>query len=256
MHFVIPPSEGKTPAIKGPVLNLKKLPFAELNPKRNELIDSLIALTTSKPTVASKALGLGPTQSDLLNLNKAIRTAHCAPAIEIYTGVLFDHLEYDTLSAKGKKVMNESVVIASALFGFVLPESPIPAYRLSGSTALPDIGTLINFWKPDLSHVLDKLTDELLVDMRSGTYTKLAPLPQGKNTIEVKVMTVVNGVRKSVTHFNKATKGDLLRASFSSNKKLPARVEDLDGYFRGLGFTAEIEENRLGRPELIVITQP
>jgi cytoplasmic iron level regulating protein YaaA (DUF328/UPF0246 family) len=200
-------------------------------------------------------LGLGPTQSELLDLDKAIRTAHCAPAIDIYTGVLFDHLNYTSLTARGKSIATESIIVSSALFGFVYPNTPIPAYRLSGSTVLPGIGPLPNFWKPELPHIFESFSDELIVDMRSGTYAKLAPLPQEGNCIEVKVMTMVKGVRKSVTHFNKATKGDLLRASLSSTKKLPTRVEDLEGYFRGLSFTAEIEEARTGKLELIVMTQ-
>lgn len=255
MHFLIPPSEGKTAATKGAPLDLQKLPFAELNPKRIELIDALIALATKKPAVAAKALGLGPTQSELLELDRIIRTAHCAPAIEIYSGVLFDHLDYGSLTPRGKKIANESILIASALFGFVYPGTLIPAYRLSGSTVLPGIGALGSFWKPELSHVVDSLSPELVVDMRSGTYTKLAPLPPHENAIEVKVMTLVKGERKSVTHFNKATKGDLLRASVNSTKNMPRKIDDLDKYFRNLGFKAELEENRMGRPELIILTQ-
>ncbi len=254
MYFLIPPSEGKTPAAAGGRLDLKNLPFAELNPQRDEIIDALVGLATNKPAVASKVLGLGPTQLDLLELDRSIRTAHCAPAIDIYSGVLFDHLGYRSLTARGRKIANQSILISSALFGFVFPQTLIPAYRLSGSTVLPGIGPLGGFWKPELAQVVDTLARELVVDMRSGTYSKLAPLPHLANTIEVKVMTLVKGIRKSVTHFNKATKGDLLRASVSSTKKIPQKVEELDGYFRQLGFTAEIEVTRAGRPELIILT--
>jgi cytoplasmic iron level regulating protein YaaA (DUF328/UPF0246 family) len=255
VYFLIPPSEGKTPATTGGALNLKKLPFAELNAKRNEMIDALVALATHEPAIASKALGLGPTQGDQLDLDRSIRTAHCAAASEIYTGVLFDHLGYHSLTARAKEIAQQSILISSALFGFVFPQSPIPAYRLSGSTVLPGIGPLGGFWKPELAQVVDTLAKELIVDMRSGTYSKLAPLPHREDTIEVKVMTLVKGIRKSVTHFNKATKGDLLRASVSSTRKFPQHIGGLDSYFRQLGFTAEIEVTQAGRPELIILTQ-
>lgn len=272
MIFLIPPSEGKTPALNGRPLNLKNLPFPELSSKRNEAIDALVALTTVTPEIASQALGLGPSQQDLLKMNKGIRSSPCAPAVEIYSGVLFDHFDYKSLSPRGKKIANDSILIASALFGFVYPNSLIPSYRFSGSTVLPGIGPLSNFWKPELPALLSNLAHELalahelVVDMRSGSYTKLAPLPHQKNTtenamentientIELRVMTLIKGVRKSVTHFNKATKGDVIRASMSSTKKFPSRISDVGNYFRSLGFDAELEENHVGRTELIILT--
>ena len=254
MYFLIPPSEGKTDATKGSSLNLKKLPFQELNVKREHLLNSLIQVCAKNPTQAAKLLDLGPTQHEMLETNKHLRSAHCAPAIEIYSGVLFDHFDYGHLNARGKKAAEGSVLIASALFGFVSPSSPIPAYRLSGSAVLPEIGSLSGYWKPELNETLESLSDELIIDMRSGTYSKLAPLPRDSHGIEVKVMTEIKGVRKSVTHFNKATKGDLLHACFSSSKKLPKKIAELESYFTSLGFDAALEESKSGKPELIVLT--
>ena len=255
MLFLIPPSEGKTAAVKGPKLNLKKLPFPELTAKRDELIDALSQLCAKQPKKAAALLELGPTQHDLLELNSALRTQPCAAAIDIYTGVLFDHFDYSTLSSRGKVRANNSILIASALFGFVRPDSPIPSYRLSGSTVLPTIGPLAKFWKPELGEILAAHDSDLVIDMRSGTYAKLAPIPKSDSFIEVKVMTRVKGVLKSVTHFNKATKGDILRASFQSTIKPPASIAGTEKYFRALGFDASLAETKSGHAELVIVTE-
>ena len=254
MLLLLPPSEGKTPAKAGPPLDLKKLPFAELNPQREQIIDSLIALSTKHPKKAAEVLELGPTQQSLLEINQRIRIAHSAPAIQIYTGVLFDHFDYSSLTKKAQGRADQSTLIASALFGFLSPDSLIPAYRLSGSTVIPKLGPLPAIWKPALRHVFDSYSDELIIDMRSGTYTKLGPLPRTENCIELKVMTLVNGVRKSVTHFNKATKGDIARTAFTSSTKMPTSIDQLEKYFRSLGFDASLESNKRGVAELIVLT--
>ena len=52
----------------------------------------------------------------------------------------------------------------------------IPAYRLSAGSALPGLPTLRSLWKPALSPVLAAI-DDLVVDLRSGSYAALAPVP-------------------------------------------------------------------------------
>ncbi len=255
MYFLIPPSEGKTPPAEGPTFKRTTLPFPELNPTRDTIIDALVKLATAKPALAAEILDLGPTQSDLLALDANLRTSHCAPAIEVYSGVLFDHFGYASLTSRAQGIANDSILISSALFGFVSPQSFIPAYRLSGSTKLPTLGPLPSLWRPVLTPVLASLAGELVLDMRSGSYAKLAPLPYASTNLEVKVMTLVNGVRKSVTHFNKATKGDLLRAAMTSSKRLPKQVSEVEKYFRSLGFNAFLERTRRGQSELVIITQ-
>jgi len=255
MLFLIPPSEGKTAPITGPKLNLAGLCFPELNPARTILIDSLSAICAKSPKKAAELLDLGPTQFDLVELNAHLTSNPCAPAIEVYSGVLYDRLDFPSLSSAAKMRAQTSVLIASALFGFVRLTDPIPAYRLSGSTVLPKIGPLATFWKSDLMPLFDSFSNELVLDMRSGIYEKLAPLGKYSNVIPVKVMTMVHGVRKSVTHFNKATKGDLVRASMASSRKFPQDANGLKSYFEALGFEATLEISAKGAPSLIILTK-
>ena len=256
MIFLLPPSEGKTPASKGPKFAPKKLVFPNLTDKRLHLMESLAQLCKTQPELAAKVLDLGPAQRELLTTNADLSTAPCAPAIQIYTGVLYDHLGYSSMNAKARARADSSILISSALFGFVSPTDPIPAYRLSGSSVIPDVGSLVGYWKVELLDSLAQCSGELILDMRSGSYEKLAPAKQlDQPVVSVKVLTNVNGVLKPVTHFNKATKGDLVRAACLSSTKAPTKVAQLAEYFRKLGFEAELDQAAPSLPILQIVTK-
>ena len=80
----------------------------------------------------------------------------------LYTGVLYEHLGLGSVPDTG------SVLIASALWGFVRPTDRIPAYRLSMGATLPRIPSLPALWRDPLRKALPD--SGLIVDMRSGSY--------------------------------------------------------------------------------------
>ncbi|HLM03911.1 MAG TPA: peroxide stress protein YaaA [Blastococcus sp.] len=100
------------------------------------------------------------------------------------------------------------LAVGSALFGLLRAEDPIPAYRLSAGSSLPGLPSLRALWRPALSRVLAGL-DDLVVDLRSGSYAALAPVP-GAVTVTV-FSERPDGIRAVVSHFNKAHKGRLAR---------------------------------------------
>jgi cytoplasmic iron level regulating protein YaaA (DUF328/UPF0246 family) len=253
--FLLPPSEGKTPPSKGPRFASAKLVFPELSEKRLGLMKALENFCTIQPELAAKALDLGPKQSNLLAINAELMKAHCAPAIKIYTGVLYDHLGYGTLTAPAQARADSSILISSALFGFVTPADPIPAYRLSGGSVIPAIGSLAVFWKTALLASLAQNKHELILDLRSGSYEKLSPVKNmDQPIVSVKVLTRVNGVLKPVTHFNKATKGDLVRAACLFSGNFPTTIGRLGDFFTKLGFTADLDTLTPGIPTLQIVT--
>ncbi|MDB0039337.1 peroxide stress protein YaaA [Actinomycetota bacterium] len=255
MIFLLPPSEGKTPPSKGSKFAPTKLVFPELREQRVSLMKALENFCTDQPEIAAKALDLGPKQNNLLAINAELMTAHCAPAIKIYTGVLYDHLGYGTLNAPARARADSSILISSALFGFVTPADPIPAYRLSGGSVIPAIGPLAVYWKTALLAALAKNKHELILDLRSGSYEKLAPVKYlNQPIVSVKVLTKVNGALKPVAHFNKATKGDLVRAACLFSGKFPTKIDKLGDFFTKLGFTADLDTLTPGIPTLQIVT--
>ena len=89
----------------------------------------------------------------------------------------------------------------------------------------------------------------LLVDLRSGMYAAFWR-PTGLSRIAtVRVLHEVNGKRQVVSHFNKATKGRLVRALAVAGPA-PDTVDDLVGVLRDLKFT--VEERAPGRLDVVV----
>ncbi|MFT4087983.1 MAG: peroxide stress protein YaaA [Gordonia sp. (in: high G+C Gram-positive bacteria)] len=207
MLVILPPSETKSDGGSGAPLDLERLTLPELTPVRRRVADALVKLSGDLDA-SRQALGLGESQVSEIDRNADLWDSPTRPAIERYTGVLFDALDYRGMTRASKTKANERLMIGSALFGVVAAGDLIPAYRLSGGSKLPGFGTLGSVWKPALSPALDAL-DDFVVDLRSGVYQKLGPV-QGAATATV-VTEFPDGSRKVVSHFNKHYKGLVAR---------------------------------------------
>ena len=204
---LLPPSEGKAVGVDGPVLDFAELAFPALNRTRRSLVRELVQLAKREPAALQKALGLSDRQRHELDRNALLLRAPTLPASELYTGIVYDNLSYSTLTGAGLTRAQESLVVASSLFGLLRPEDRVPSYRLSGGTTLPGLGGLAPIWRPVLEKELAK--QDFVVDLRSGAYVNLARLPGG---VQVRVLRDEGGLRTVVSHDNKWTKGKLARA--------------------------------------------
>ena len=204
---LLPPSETKHPGGDGAPLDLTALTAPELTPVREQLVEAVGALADDLPA-ARAALGLSPAQDDEVARNAVLRTSPTMPAIERYTGVLYDALDVRSLTRAQRARAARRLAVGSALFGVVRAEDAVPAYRLSAGSSLPGLPTLRALWKPVLTDVLAG-TGDLVVDLRSGAYADLAPVP-GAVTVQV-LSERPDGTRAVVSHFNKAHKGRLAR---------------------------------------------
>lgn len=247
MLILLPPSEGKTVPAFGDPLDLGSLEHSVLNPARERILTSLIAVSAGNQKRAMDRLGLGKTQADVLPRNANLRAEPAARADAVYTGVLYASLGFATLSDDARKRADCSVAVASALFGLVRPADHIPAYRLSGDVMLPRLGSVAGIWRKKLGPVLTELVDDgLLIDLRSGMYVNLHK-PAGalaERTATMRVLHEHNGTRKVVSHFNKATKGRIVRALLEEGAE-PATVGELETALADLGWTVERQGSAL-----------
>lgn len=247
MLILLPPSEGKTRPAAGSPLDLDALSFPTLAPVRALLLRTLVKLSSGNQQRAAEVLGLGPTQAEAIAINAALVDEPAARADEIYTGVLFSALDLGSLDQDARARADSSIAIASALFGLVRPGDRIPAYRLSGNVTLPRLGTVASRWRTALPKVMAEVTDDgLLIDLRSGTYTALGkpPASLADRTATMRVLHEHNGQRKIVSHFNKATKGRIVRGLMESGAE-PRTVEQLESALADLGWTVERDGGRL-----------
>lgn len=207
MLILLPPSEGKKPASSGEPFDTDALQFPELNPHRHQLLDALAKVSRADDALA--VLGVGKSLVAEVTRNIELHTEPAAAAHSIYSGVLFEALGYDRLTEAQQQLADQSVLVISALWGAVGFADRIPAYRLSMSVKLPELGKLASWWKPKLEPVLDaRAGDELVIDCRSSTYAA-AWVPAPARSVSVSVFQMRGGVRKVVSHFAKHTRGEL-----------------------------------------------
>ncbi|HZP14762.1 MAG TPA: peroxide stress protein YaaA [Nocardioides sp.] len=254
--ILLPPSEGKYAPKRGAVLDLHGLSSPSLTAARSAVVDALADWCTTAPEAAMDGLAIPKTQPELLALNASIGTAPTARAERIYTGVVYDNLATETLSSAARRRMGR-VAVTSSVFGLVALSDRIPAYRLSGDAALPGIGSVAGHWRTHLGAAIESSVGSgLLVDLRSGTYQNFwRTEPLAARTATVRVLHEVNGTRKVVSHFNKATKGRLVRALLEdgATPRTPARLAEA---WRDLGWTVEVgAAGRTGTQLDVVVTE-
>jgi cytoplasmic iron level regulating protein YaaA (DUF328/UPF0246 family) len=207
---LLPPSETKRVGGDGPPLRIDTLGAPELGPLRETLVDELIELSADVDA-SRRALGLSAGQDIEIGRNAALRSSPTLPALDRYTGVLYDALDIGSVRGAAVARARERLAVGSALFGLLRADDPVPAYRLSATAKLPGRPTLASRWRPVLEPVLAGIAeDELVVDLRSGSYAALAKVP---SAVRVDVVAErADGRRTVVSHFNKAHKGRLARA--------------------------------------------
>ena len=208
MLILLAPSEGKTPP-GGPPADLDALAFPALGPQRRRLAERLDRLAGGPPRRALAALGLGPGQAAELEHNRGLLAAPAGPAGEVYSGVLYQHLDLGSLRGAAATRASERLYVASALWGVVAIGDRIPAYRLSMGARLPRIGPLATWWRPALAAALP--ADAFVVDLRSGAYAA-AWRPASGTVVEVRAFTGRGAARRPISHMAKAVRGEVAHA--------------------------------------------
>ncbi len=238
--ILLPPSEGKSAPRRGARLDPARW-SAALAPARAEVLDALVELCSGDPVVAARTLGLGPSQAEEVRRNAALPHAVTARADRVYAGVLYEALDLASLDEAARRRATRRLLVTSSLYGVVRPDERIGAYRLSGDVTLPGLGGVAAHWREHLDPVLrEKLGTGLLVDLRSGTYAAFwRPGPDlARRTATVRVLHEVDGRRLVVSHFNKATKGRIVRALLESGAD-PRTPTAFAATLRDLGWAVE-----------------
>jgi len=240
---ILPPSETKADGGDGAPLNLASLSFPSATPTRQHLVDAVVALSADLDA-SRTALGLGKTAIAEVDRNAELWQAPTRPAVERYTGVLYDALDYAGMTKPTQSKARKRLLIGSALFGVLGAGDPIPAYRLSAGSKLPGEPTLSATWKPVLREVFAGV-DDFIVDLRSGAYQNLGKVD---GAVTVTVMTEKpDGSRSVVSHFNKHYKGLVARDLVRTRRT----VSDVNGVAAVLADAGQRVE--LAGPTTIVV---
>ncbi len=246
MFLLLPPSETKRPGGAG-AFDPARLRFAdELAEFRRRVREALESLSSDE-AAAAKALKLGVKNRAELAHNRRLGESGVLPAIERYTGVLYDALDVATLDTASRKWLDDHVAVQSALFGLIGAGDEIPAYRLSASSRLPELAMpLKRLWSGAHAAISWDDAPGLVLDLRSQDYAALAPLPDGIGWFVHVAQRSADGEVRALNHFNKAAKGDMVRRLASDQ----AAVSDMDallswGASAGLELHADPDERAL-----------
>jgi cytoplasmic iron level regulating protein YaaA (DUF328/UPF0246 family) len=245
--ILLPPSEGKSSPRRGKPLDLPSLSFPVLTGPRRVVLDALVDLcTTGPPERAAEVLGLGRTQTDLVHHDAALATAPTARADAVYSGVLYDALDPASLTPAARRRATSWLAVTSGLFGLLRPSDRIPAYRLSPQVSLPGVGTVARHWGACLTPAVEEARGRgLVIDLRSGAYVPFwRPGRDETGVVSLRVLHEVGGRRSVVSHFNKATKGRLVRSLLEDGTPAGS-VARLVEQLRDLGWLVEQHGTRL-----------
>ncbi|WOF22098.1 peroxide stress protein YaaA [Microbacterium betulae] len=226
MLVLLPPSETKRPGGDGASLDLATLRLPSLRPLRETAVEALVRLSDDADR-AARALKLSERQRGEVSVNAALRRAATMPAMDRYTGVLYDALGASALPAGDRAWLADHALIQTAPFGPVGAGDPVPAYRLAAGTSLPGLPPLRRHWASATTEALREAADGLVVDLRSKAYVELGPVPSGVESVYVSVVTAeADGTVRALNHFNKRAKGELARL-LAADRPRPASAEDL-----------------------------
>ncbi|WP_433449978.1 peroxide stress protein YaaA [Streptomyces sp. CA-142005] len=246
MLVLLPPSEGKANSGEGAPLELSSLSLPGLTAARRAVLTELVELCTGDEEKAREVLGLSEGLRGEIAKNTALPTAGARPAGEIYTGVLYDALGLATLEAAARRRAADSLLVFSGLWGAVRVTDPIPSYRCSMGVRLPGLGALAGHWRAPMAEVLPEAAgDGLVLDLRSSAYAA-AWKPKGELAGRTATVRVLHApTRKVVSHFNKATKGRMVRSLLTAGTA-PKDPAELVEVLRELGYVVEAQAP--GRP--------
>jgi uncharacterized protein len=127
------------------------------------------------------------------------KSASPGPAIQVYTGVLYAALGWARLNKTQQKRGQASIAIISAKYGVLRPMDPIAPYKEKIDNKK---------MAAQVAQALDGAETDLIIDCRSSTYQTVWQSPAAI-TVEIKVFTRADGVKKVITHMSKKTRGEV-----------------------------------------------
>jgi cytoplasmic iron level regulating protein YaaA (DUF328/UPF0246 family) len=169
------------------------------------------------------------------------KSATPGPAIELYTGVLYTALRWSTLSKAQQKLGHSCIAIISAKYGVVRPLDLIEPYKEKIKNKK---------MAAQVAQALDGAESELIIDCRSSTYQTVWQSPVAI-TVEIKVFTKVDGLKKVITHMSKKTRGEVVRHILKSSK-VPRNPQELEEIV-SQNFECELLEGKKKEPWVLEV---
>jgi len=204
MKILLAPSETKRSGGEVP-FRLDTLLFQALLPYRTKLLHTYSNLLQKGDiAILSTLFGLKK-ESDIRSHIREIIHEPAMKAIERYTGVAFDYLNYPALEKEAQAYIDSHVILHSNLFGYLRADDLIPQYRLKQGASVGEIKVEKFYHEQGASLMEAYLKEEEILDLRAGFYEKFYKPMKPYTTLKF----VKEG--KVVSHWAKAYRGIVLR---------------------------------------------
>lgn len=130
-------------------------------------------------------------------------------AIALYDGVTFRQLEIEKYSDEDKNYMLDNLIILSALYGILYPNTKMRNYRLDMTINILD-ESMYKYWSEDINKYLEeKYSDEIFLNLASKEFSKIVDYKKFK-VIDVEFRQIVDDKMKNISTEAKKARGKLL----------------------------------------------
>lgn len=150
------------------------------------------------------------------------KTSLTLPAIELYTGLVFDQLDLKSYDADQRDYLNNHLRILSAMYGLVHPQNQIWPYRLDFTMTLPK-PSLKTIWSKRIRSALE--TEDWIIDLSSQEFGSLLSGLSSK-IHQVIFLERIAGQERIISANAKKARGKM------AHYLIRNRITDLDGLRR------------------------
>jgi len=244
--ILLPPSEGKASGGEGQPWSPGTM-VLDLDDGRAVVLDALVRAMRGSEAARGKLLGVKSSAlAAATEADRHARSAPTMPAIERYTGVLYDALDHRSLGATRRRRLDASVLIFSGLWGAVAPADPIPDYKLKMGASLLRLGKLSAWWRNDLSAAIaERAAGRTVWNLLPQEHAAAWEAPGGLAQYSARFLERrADGSLAAVSHRNKFLKGALVRFLLANPGAGP---DDLSGWELPVGYrfdAARTEDDR------------
>jgi cytoplasmic iron level regulating protein YaaA (DUF328/UPF0246 family) len=210
--ILLPPSEGKLSGGNEQYFEIKNNhSFAILEKNRVFLLQNLLDfISHANDSDLEKLFSVKNNFEQITAFFQDFDNKLTLPAINRYSGVMFNAIDYPSLNEEQKNNANQSILFIDALFGLLQPQDLIPNYKLSISAKFADF-KIDNYWKKNLKEILEEeLQGKIILDILPQAHRKAIAI-SNKNCYLINFFEIKNGKAKNAGHISKKLKGEFIR---------------------------------------------
>lgn len=221
MKILLAPAETKREGGETPSYNENNFYFKSFQNIRDEIVNNYEQLLkNSSIEELSKWFGL-KNLKECEKYSKSILTKPTMKAIQRYTGVAFEAIDYDNLSIDEQNYCDDNVVLFSNLFGPLRANDNIPDYKFKQGSELSNID-VIKRYKENIKSTLETYLGDEVIDLRAGFYDKFYKPTASVITYKF----LKNG--KVVSHWAKHYRGYIVKVLAKNNITSFAQLMNLN----------------------------